>query len=115
MEIEPSTDNKNAFSEEQWTNLNAFVARLTALSSSIPAFDFSLYAIWTMRTAFEGDEIPESHVEAAKVWFLYAEETMERLSREEKTFDGKVAVGGDRFKDKEWRGFSAERLEVWRA
>jgi hypothetical protein len=94
--------------------LNAFVARLTSLSSSIRAFDFSLYAIWTLRTALEGTSIAQpADVDAAKVWFLYAKDTLETMSGEEKTFEGKIARPGDKYKEKGWRGFNAERLRIW--
>jgi len=112
----PGNGCKNDFSAEQWCNLNAFAARLTAVSQSIPVLDFSLYAIWTLRSAFEGTDEPSSaDVDAAKVWFLYARDTIKRLGREEKIFDGKKAKGGDKYKDKEWRGFNPQRLEVWEA
>lgn len=95
--------------------MNAFVARLTALSPSIPAFDFSLYAIWTMRSAFEGNESDnDAAVEAARMWFKYAADTIERLSHEGKTFEGPVAKGGEKYRDKKWTGFSDERLSLWR-
>jgi hypothetical protein len=97
------------------TNINAFVARLTSLSHSVRAFDFSLYAIWTLRAASEeiNDAQPEG-LDAAKAWFSYANETLERLSKEEKEFDGKIGRPGDKYKEKEWRGFNGERLEIWK-
>jgi hypothetical protein len=48
------------------------------------------------------------------MWFLYAGETIERLSREKKVFDGKLAKEGPRFDGKDWRGFNTERLEIWK-
>lgn len=96
--------------------MNAFLARLTALSPSIPEFDYSLYAIWTMRDAFEGSsKRSRVNVEAARMWFLYATEVIERWSQEGKSFEGKVAMRGEGFKGKEWWGFSLERLGVWKA
>ncbi|TVY58089.1 hypothetical protein LSUE1_G009216 [Lachnellula suecica] len=110
------SSSKNDFSAEQWCNLNAFVARLSSLSESIPAFDFTLYGIWTMRSAFEGtNKGSPADEDAAKVWFIYAKDTIEKLSREEKTFDGKIAQGGDKYKDQEWRGFNSKRLDIWQA
>ncbi|KAH6672164.1 hypothetical protein B0J14DRAFT_68293 [Halenospora varia] len=112
----PGTGNKDDFSAEQWSNLNAFVARLTALSTSTPAFDFSLYAIWTLRSAFEGtNKVSSADIEAAKVWFKYAKHIVEQLSHEKKTFEGPIAKGGDKYRNKEWKGFSDERLAVWQA
>ncbi|KAH7360622.1 hypothetical protein BKA65DRAFT_473766 [Rhexocercosporidium sp. MPI-PUGE-AT-0058] len=111
----PGSSSKDDFSATEWVNLNAFVARLTALSLSIPAFDFSLYAIWTMRSAFEGSESDDAAVGAAKMWFLYAGEFIEKLSREGKAFDGRIARGGENYGEKGWKGFCEERLEVWKA
>jgi hypothetical protein len=116
MESAPGSGSKDDFSAQQWTNLNAFAARLTSLSSSMPAFDFSLYAIWTLRTALEGtNDAPDGNIEAAKAWFTYAKDPIEKLSKEGKNFDGKIARAGDKYKEKEWRGFNVERLETWRA
>ncbi|KAL5326835.1 hypothetical protein ACEPPN_004524 [Leptodophora sp. 'Broadleaf-Isolate-01'] len=111
----PGSGSKDDFSATEWANLNAFVARLTALSVSIPAFDFSLYAIWTMRSAFEGNESNAAVVDAAKMWFLYAREFIEQSSREGKSFDGPIARAGVKYADKEWKGFCDERLDVWKA
>ncbi|EPE33956.1 hypothetical protein GLAREA_06969 [Glarea lozoyensis ATCC 20868] len=110
----PGTNSNNDLSASQWQNINAFLARLTALSSSIPAFDFSLYAIWTLRSAFENEESKEVDRRAGEMWFLYAGEVIERLSREGKVFDGKIAREGGEFEGKGWRGFNRERLEVWK-
>ncbi|KAK0129763.1 hypothetical protein ONS96_000318 [Cadophora gregata f. sp. sojae] len=113
----PNSGSKDDFSTTEWTNLNAFVARLTALSLSlsIPAFDFSLYAIWTMRSAFETGEANIAAVEAAKLWFLYAGDAIEQLSRDGKSFEGPIAKAGEKYADREWTGFSEERLTVWKA
>jgi hypothetical protein len=75
-----------------------------------------LYAIWTLRSAFEGtDKASPADEDTAKVWLTYAKDIIVRLSREEKTFDGKMARGGDKYKDKDWRGFNTQRLEIWQA
>lgn len=113
--IAPGSGSRNDFTSEQWTNLNAFVARLTSLSSSIPAFDYSLYAIWSLRSAFEGAEMDPAHAEAGKVWFLYAKDIIEQLSQEEKSFEGKLAAPGSKYSEKEWVGFSPDRLGIWKA
>lgn len=113
----PNSGSKDDFSVSEWTNLNGFVARLTALSLSlsIPAFDFSLYAIWTMRSAYEKNEADAAAVEAAKIWFVYAKEAMEKLSRNGKSFEGPIAKAGEKYADRDWKGFSEERLAVWKA
>ncbi|CAG8954380.1 hypothetical protein HYFRA_00006006 [Hymenoscyphus fraxineus] len=113
----PGTGDKNELPAEQWSNLNAFLARLTSHSPSIPAFDFSLYAIWQLRSAFEDESGgSEADVDAAKLWFVYAKGLIEKLSKEGKSFDGnnnKIARGGDKYRDREWKGFNLERLEIW--
>ncbi|PVH86898.1 hypothetical protein DL98DRAFT_510361 [Cadophora sp. DSE1049] len=113
----PNSGSKDGFSPTEWINLNAFVARLTALSLSlsIPAFDFSLYAIWTLRSAFETSKGDAAAVEAAKMWFLYAGEAIEQLSRDGKSFEGPIAKAGEKYPDMEWKGFSEERLAVWKS
>lgn len=112
----PGTGSKDDFSEDQWTNLNAFIARLTSLSSSVPAFDFSLYAIWTLRAALEGTDVATPRqLLAAKAWFLYASQRIEQLSKEGKEFNGKIASAGGKYKTKAWKGFNAERLNIWQS
>jgi hypothetical protein len=110
----PGTGNSKAFSPSQWQNINAFFARLTSISSSIPAFNFSLYAIWTLRAAFEEKEFTQANIDAGKMWLLYAGEMIEKLSREEKVFDGRMAREGPKYEGKNWRGFNVERLEIWK-
>ena len=111
----PGSGSQDDFSREQWTNLNAFVARLTALSPSIPVFDYSLYAIWSLRAAFEGTETDPALIDGGKVWFLYANEILDKLSQEKKTFEGRLAAPGSKYSGKEWVGFSPERLNLWKA
>jgi len=110
----PGSGSKNDFSSEQWKNLNAFLARITAISASNPALDFSLYAIWTIRSAVEEGDIEQDKIAAAEVWFVYAGERLENLSKENKVFDGKIAKPGSKYQEKEWKGFSEERYKIWK-
>lgn len=89
------------------------MARITSLSASVPAFDFSLYAIWVLRPAFEETEPKPSDIDAAKMWFLYAEDIIEDLSRQERQFDGRMARPGGKYEYKGWVGFNPERLKIW--
>ncbi|KFY21738.1 hypothetical protein V493_07159 [Pseudogymnoascus sp. VKM F-4281 (FW-2241)] len=112
----PSTGSADDFSASQWRNINAFLARLTSLSPSTPAFDFSMFGLWTLRSAFEGTNEPSpADVDAANVWFEYAEDVLTKLSKEGKSFPAKVGAGGGSYADKEWTGFNPQRLEVWQA
>jgi len=100
--------------ENVWINLNAFSARLMALPK--PSLDFSLFGIWTLRAALEGSQISSSAawIGAAACWPLYAGETIYRMCRDKKTFDGKMAKPGDGFDVEQWRGYSTERWQAWR-
>lgn len=116
IEPAPGSDSNSEFSPDQWTNINAFVARLTAISPSKSVLDFSLYAIWTLRlTLEETEDVEIKDLSSARVWFLYAKDVLEKLSKDLKTFDGNMAKPGYKFKEKDWRGFTLERLEIWRA
>ncbi|KFY83882.1 hypothetical protein V500_09811 [Pseudogymnoascus sp. VKM F-4518 (FW-2643)] len=111
----PGTGSANDFSASQWRNINAFLARLTSLSPSTPAFDFSMFGLWTLRSAFEANEPSSADADAAKVWFEYAGDVLTKLSSEGKSFPAKVGAGGSSYADKEWTGFNPQRLEVWQA
>ncbi|ELR05939.1 hypothetical protein VC83_01565 [Pseudogymnoascus destructans] len=111
----PGTGSADDFSASQWQNINGFLARLTSLSPSTPAFDFSMFGLWTLRSAFEANEASLADVDAAKVWFKYAEEVLTKLSNEGKSFHAKVGASGGSYADKEWTGFNHQRLGVWQA
>ncbi|KAG9248255.1 hypothetical protein BJ878DRAFT_413222 [Calycina marina] len=111
----PGSGSQRCFTPEQWTNINAFVARLTALSSSLPVFDYSLYAIWSLRAVFEETEVDEALASAGEVWLQYSRAAIEKLSCAEKTFEGRLAAPGSKFRDKDWVGFNMERLGIWQA
>ncbi|KFY04839.1 hypothetical protein O988_00488 [Pseudogymnoascus sp. VKM F-3808] len=112
----PGTGSADDFSASQWRNINAFLARLTSLSPSVPAFDFSMFGLWTLRSAFEATNEPSTaEADAAKVWLEYAGDVLTKLSKEEKSFPAKIGAGGGTFADKEWKGFNPERLQVWQA
>lgn len=109
----------------RWVGMNALLARLTAASLSSTgastakegkddALDFSLYAIWALRTACEDADRPSDvAVRAAAVWMLIAAGPLWKLCQQEKTFRGKSARAGTKFRGKEWSGFSKERWMIW--
>lgn len=101
------------------SNKTAFLARLTALSKEKDPFDFSLYALWALREAFE-EECPSGYnaepaIRNAAVWIEYAGRTLWKLAVENREFRDRLAVPGKKFADKPWRGFTEERWNVWRA
>ncbi|KAH0393621.1 hypothetical protein KCU89_g12221, partial [Aureobasidium melanogenum] len=113
---------------DAWINVNAFVARLTAVAinqhggerQGYSALDYSLYGIWSLRSALEeerenspGKNTIDASVGAAAVWLVYAGLTLKGLSDSNKTYSGKVAKPGSKFKDQEWRGYTKDRWQTW--
>ncbi|KAI4837591.1 hypothetical protein E4T44_08269 [Aureobasidium sp. EXF-8845] len=113
---------------DTWINVNAFVARLTAAAVNdhggerqyYNALDFSLYGVWSLRSALEEDlsNLPakitaDASIGAAAVWILYAGPTLKGLSDSDKTYSGKVARPGFKCKDQEWRGYTKDRWQMW--
>lgn len=101
------------------TNKTAFLARLTALSKEKDPFDFSLYALWALRDAFE-EECPagydaEPAIRNAAVWIEYAGKMLWKLAVGNREFRDRLAIPGRKFAGKPWRGFTEERWNVWRA
>lgn len=116
----PMHEEVKAETKKAWINVNAFVARLTALSfaDGKKALDFSLYGIWAMRSGLE-EELKEGStadamVGAATVWIVYSGAALRELSQEHKEFQGKTARSGGKVREKEWRGFAVERWQLWK-
>ncbi|KAH0368600.1 hypothetical protein KCU65_g3801, partial [Aureobasidium melanogenum] len=124
----------DAKTRDAWINVNAFVARLTGVAinehggerQGYSALDYSLYGIWSLRSALEeerenspGENTFDASIGAAAVWIVYAGEqytspTLKGLANSNKTYSGKVAKPGSRFKDQEWRGYNMDRWFTWR-
>ncbi|KAH0357006.1 hypothetical protein KCU81_g203, partial [Aureobasidium melanogenum] len=119
----------DAKTRDAWINVNAFVARLTAVAinehggerQGYSALDYSLYGIWSLRSALEedwenlpGENTTDASVGAAAVWLAYAGPTLKGLSDSNKTYSGKVAKPGSKFKDEEWRGYTKDRWLSWK-
>ncbi|KAI5198475.1 hypothetical protein E4T39_06761 [Aureobasidium subglaciale] len=100
-----------------WANANAFAARVTASASAFDSsdpLDFSLYAIWALRAALEDkDDVPEATVRAAAMWILYAGEVLRKQSKDQRSYEGKVAQAGNKYPNKEWNGFEMDRWRSW--
>lgn len=99
--------------------MSAFLARLTSISTPDDPFDFSLYAVWALRTAFE-EEFPPNvdsgpAVRNAAVWIKYSGSALWKATVDNRQFEGRVAIPGSKFSDKGWKGFSDERWRVWKA
>ncbi|KAK3392906.1 hypothetical protein B0H63DRAFT_3078 [Podospora didyma] len=102
---------------------NAFLAQLTALSNlddPKDPFDYSLYALWTLRTALEDTPPKDASagrvtgaVKLAEIWIHYAGDALKKLSAKNLSFEGNMGNPGDKYADRDWKGFSEERWAVW--
>lgn len=112
-----ASDNSEQQAKNQWVNINAFTSTLVASlhSSAVDRPDYSLFCIWTIRTALEDQNEPSDvAVAAAAVWLMCAAPALWDYSHQSKSFDGKVARPGPLFKDQDWIGFSEARWSSWR-
>ncbi|KAK1985876.1 hypothetical protein LZ30DRAFT_778786 [Colletotrichum cereale] len=103
-----------------WDNLSALAAQLTAradLNDPRDPFDFSLYGLWTLRTAFEEEHPADADVAAAVrqayLWINYSGDALQKLSAKNRDFDGKSGKAGAKFGDREWKGLNEERWGAW--
>ncbi|KAH6681570.1 hypothetical protein B0J14DRAFT_576665 [Halenospora varia] len=113
-----------------YENKSAFLAQLTASpANSVPdpenspgPFDFSLYALWACREAFEFSSEPRAptvtSLQAVCHWFIYAADRLWANVQMKRDFRHKPsksnpAEEGDAYKKKGWVGFNRERWELW--
>jgi hypothetical protein len=113
-----ASDSDEEAKRQEWINLNAWTASLVSSvhKSGAESPDFTLYCIWSLRSALETakTESPSDvAVAAAAVWFIFAAPTIHKLSSQEKSFEGRLAAGGPAFSDREWKGFSTSRWQAW--
>ena len=102
--------------QKQWVNLNSFLAKLTKENAEDGPLDFSLYGIWMLRDAMEGEQgvgVSDYKVDTAKAWLKYSGDTLQKLSQKGKSFQGRMAAPGEGFKDKNWTGFNMDRWQIW--
>jgi hypothetical protein len=101
---------RDCCSKDAWTAVNLFAAKLTAEH----VLDLSLYAIWQMREALEGNipwYPPGSDVIAVPVAAHWMRIAGQALIRREDDF-GRAAQGGELWKGKS--GFCTERWMLWK-
>ncbi|KAI9677080.1 MAG: hypothetical protein M1817_006919 [Caeruleum heppii] len=109
----PDSYKHEAILRQDWTRLNAFLARGNHLRS----FGFDLWAIWAMREALEDPLLPvELHlnVPGSAVWIYYAGNQLFESDEiwEPGLGDGDPAKGGSLWDGE--RGFCRERWNLWR-
>ncbi|KAL2060115.1 hypothetical protein VTL71DRAFT_9937 [Oculimacula yallundae] len=102
---------------QAWINFNAFAARITAESKPDDCMDYSLYCIWSLRSALEDaaseEKITSAILKAAAMWMIYAAREIHQRVVDEQTYDGRMAIGGRDVDGKEWKGHSKERWQAW--
>ncbi|KAI0888772.1 uncharacterized protein GGS22DRAFT_184351 [Annulohypoxylon maeteangense] len=118
--FDPQDTNATPEDKAGWENKTAFLAQVTALSpignpSEITtSLNCSLYALWAMRSAFEGTTPADTTLRAACLWIIYAGDRLLMNVENELTFEANLGIPGGSYKKKEWRGFNKERMEVWK-
>lgn len=81
-------------------------------------FDFTLYGLWAMRTAFEETHEegvdPTPAVKQAAFWIRYGGPQLRKLCVEGRELDANLGVSQGKYEGRGWRGFNEERWGVWK-
>lgn len=121
----PSDASATAAQQASFNNQTAFLARLTMRADTEQVdtrhpFDYSMYALWSMRDAFEEpspnqqaqDKTPA--IKNAAVWLRYAGKRLRDLSSAGRDIHDRAGIAGDLHSDKNWKGFQQDRWVVWK-
>jgi hypothetical protein len=104
--------------QKQWIHLNAFLAYLTSFVSDPhmeSPFNFAPHAIWILRETLEGEkELLPYQIETAKAWLSNAGSQMQKWSAERVEWPNEEGTPGVKYSDKDWKGYTEERLEIWK-
>lgn len=104
---------------------SSLLAQLTARShtarqdsKSNDPFDFALYGLWALRTAFE-DATPDTPhaanaIKLAAPWITEAGTPLAELSRENEDVPQNSGAPGQIHTDKPWKGFNMDRWKLWK-
>lgn len=108
---------------QSWENKNAFLAQLTAAadvdyeSDKISPMDFSLYALWSFRDAFETEasvqKPGDAAVRAACWWYIYAADRLWANVKHSRVFPKRSGISRGKYEEKAWRGYNRERWAAW--
>lgn len=105
-----------------YENKNAFLAQLLSTSKvgigvhEFEPLDFSLFALWVFRDAFENKEGKNKNlpIRVACWWLVFAAEKLWLNVVNEKSMSGRTGAGGDLYEKKGWIGYSRARWHIWR-
>ncbi|KAM7206059.1 Protein of unknown function (DUF3632) domain containing protein [Naviculisporaceae sp. PSN 640] len=126
--FDPYDANATQADQTRWANWTAFLAKLTAIALSEPdsatdsprgnALDFSNFALWALRDAFEEARPKEGDsstaVKLAALWIKYAGKELKLASQKGLELPQAQGRGGGEFASRGWTGFNEERWAVWR-
>ncbi|KAK5652010.1 hypothetical protein OQA88_10913 [Cercophora sp. LCS_1] len=100
---------------------STFLALLTAKSdikNPKDPFNFSLFGLWSLRTAFEenpGRDVDiTAAVRLAAPWVSAAGHVLWKLSQDGSDIAGGSGIPGPKYAEREWKGFTTDRWQVWK-
>lgn len=129
--FEPADPSPDPAEVSRYENQVTFLAQLTnSPANTVPnpenepgPFDFSLYALWELRGAFEATEEPRAptttYLRSVCYWVMYAADRLWANVQAKRDFRHKAsnsnpAEAGDAYhKKKNWVGFNRERWDIW--
>jgi hypothetical protein len=107
--------------QTQWENLTGFLARLTGLSdieNGGDSLNFSNFALWAMRDAFEEEHSEGENVlpslKLANLWITHSGEKLWKLAAKDHKFSERLGIAGAKFSESGWKGFNTDRWAAWR-
>ncbi|TLD04058.1 hypothetical protein PgNI_11147 [Pyricularia grisea] len=102
----------------KFNNQSAFLARLTALAHSEGTtkspLDYSLYALWSFRDAFEQSSQTLAAAKNSAIWINYASDALQDLASKNQDLSDNIGSAGPEYRSKGWKGFNQERWGVWK-
>ncbi|KAM7183256.1 Protein of unknown function (DUF3632) domain containing protein [Rhypophila sp. PSN 637] len=120
--FEASDKTASQSDRQKWTNYTAFLAKLTAVSLSNKeegndALDFSTFALWSLREAFETSGSEEANATAGKLaslWIKHAGKELRVATENGVSLLQAQGCGGGEFGERGWTGFNEDRWAVWK-
>ncbi|KAK0653152.1 hypothetical protein B0T16DRAFT_111532 [Cercophora newfieldiana] len=116
--LAPLPDGEVSKLERISTFLALLTTRAADSNNELDFFDFSLFGLWNLRTAFE-DQVPEdvgdaNAVRLAAPWVTHAGAALWKLSDRHVNMAENCGVPGAKYAKKGWKGFTKDRWQVWK-